>query len=67
MNDMMNIVGLNTYIQRKFGKLFLDGKEILCVSLDRTCTFEGRGEDDIVLTDTQMADLMKQAYKQESR
>jgi hypothetical protein len=62
MSDMVNIVRMNAYIQRNMGKLFLFGKEILCVSLDRTCTFTGEGGDDIMLTDAQLEDLLGQTY-----
>lgn len=40
MNDILKIISINAYIQHT-GKLFLDGKEVFCVSLDRTCTFKG--------------------------
>lgn len=61
MNDILKIVNLNAYIQHT-GKLFLNGKEILWVSLDRTCTFEGDSEENnITLTDTQLEDLWYQA------
>lgn len=62
MNDMMNIIRMNAYIQRNMGKLFLFGKEVLCVSLDRTITFAGEGEGDVILTDAQLADLLAQTY-----
>jgi hypothetical protein len=59
MNDMLKIVSLNAYIQRNMGKLELSGKEVLCVALDRTCTFQD-DEDEITLTDAQLDELVRQ-------
>jgi hypothetical protein len=59
MNDMLTIVNLNAYIQHT-GQIFLDGKAVLCISLDRTCTFQAKGESDIILTDAQLEDLVRQ-------
>lgn len=39
MNDVEQIIRINGYIQRKLGTLTYGGKEILCVALDRSCTF----------------------------
>lgn len=62
MNYMVKIININAYIQRGFGTITLDGKEVLCVSLDRTCTFEGEGEGDMVLNDDQLEQLFDQTY-----
>lgn len=62
MDEVMQILRINAYIQREMGKLYLSGKEVLCVALDRTCTFHVEGEGDIELTDAQLDDLFKQTY-----
>lgn len=62
MNYMLKIISINAYIQRGFGKITLDGKEVLCIALDRVCTFEGEGEGDMVLTDDQLEALFNQTY-----
>lgn len=58
MNNMLKIISINAYIQREMGKLYLSGKEVLCVALDGTCTFDEG--DEIALTDAQLTDLLGQ-------
>ncbi|MFL5628736.1 MAG: hypothetical protein ACJ788_24410 [Ktedonobacteraceae bacterium] len=61
MNDLEKIIRMNAFIQRKQGTLYLDGKEIVCVSLDRTyATFEKEITEP--LTDAQLDDLLGQIY-----
>jgi hypothetical protein len=50
------ILRINAFIQSKQGKLYLDDKEILCVSLDNVCSF-ARHTPDIELTHEQITDL----------
>lgn len=63
MNDVMQIIRINGYIQQGMGKLYLFGKEVLCVALDRTCTFV-EGGTDVELTDLQLEDLFNQTFGQ---
>lgn len=62
--ELLLIINLNAYIQRKLGTLILNGKEVMCLSLDRTCTFEGIGEPDIKLTLSQLQNLCSQVHLQ---
>ncbi len=61
MNDAMKIIRMNAFIQRGLGTLYLDGKEVLCVALDCTCTFVDGGTD-IPLTDEQLEELLGQTF-----
>ena len=61
MNDVMQIIRINGYIQRELGKLYLFDKEVLCVALDGTCTFVEGGED-VELTAIQIEDLLNQTF-----
>ncbi len=63
MNDVMQIIRINGYIQRELGKLYLYGKEVLCVALDGTCTFVEGGAD-VELTAIQIEDLLNQTFGQ---
>lgn len=60
VDDMVKIIRINAYIQRGMGKVTLDGKEVLCVALDKTCTTEDSPE--INLTDEQLNDLFIQSF-----
>lgn len=57
---MMKILAINAFIQHR-GKITLEGKQVLCVALDRVCTFEAIGEQDIELTDAQLDELFSHA------
>jgi hypothetical protein len=63
MNEVMQIIRINAYIQHSTGKLYLLGKEVLCVALDGTCTFV-EGGTDVELTDVQREDLLNQTFGQ---
>lgn len=60
MNDVEQIIRINGYIQRKLGTITYGGKEIFCVALDHSCTFED-GEE-ITLDNAQLAELFRQTY-----
>ena len=59
-NDMIKIIRINAYIQRGMGKVILDGKEVICVALDKTCTTVD--DPEIGLTDEQLDDLFIQSF-----
>ncbi len=59
-DDITKIIRINAYIQRGMGKVTLDDKEVICVSLDRTCaTFDN---PEIALSDDQLDDLFIQSF-----
>lgn len=61
MNDMVKIININAYIQRGLGKITLDDKEVLCIALDRMCTFKGSSiGNDVELDDDQLEGLFNQ-------
>lgn len=57
------ILGINAAIQRRDAKLTLNGKQVLCVALDGTCTFDAKEVDEIMLTNDQLIDLGEQALE----
>ena len=61
MNEVEKIIRMNAFIQRKMGTLYLDGKEIVAVSLDRTYA---TNEEEITepLTDEQLEELLGQTF-----
>ncbi len=59
MNEIMKIIRINTYIQRKLGTVTLDGKEVLCVALDRSAAVEG-GDGELALSEEQVEALYQQ-------
>lgn len=61
MNDVEKIIRINAFIQRKMGTLYLDGKEVEVVSLDRTYVM-GKKEITEPLTDEQLEELLGQTY-----
>jgi hypothetical protein len=65
MNDVEQIIRINGYIQRKLGTLTYGGKEVYCVALDHSCTFEN-GEE-ITLDDNQLAEVFRQTFYIEER
>lgn len=61
MNDVEKIIRINAFIQRGLGSLYLDGKEVMVVSLDRSYVIVG----DLInepLTDEQLEELLGQTY-----
>ena len=61
MNDIEKILRMNAFIQRGLGKLYLDGKEVEVVSLDRSYV-AGQGLVNEPLTDAQLDDLLGQTF-----
>lgn len=59
-DEMIKIIRINAYIQRGLGKVTLDGQEVVCVALDKTCATEDAPE--IALTDEQLDDLFIQSF-----
>jgi hypothetical protein len=62
MELMLKIIRINAYIQRKMGKVLLDGKEVICVALDNTCAVEGEDNPEIELTSEQLQGLFSQTF-----
>lgn len=62
MNDIEQILRINAYIQRGIGKLTFGGKQIMCVALDHSCTFEGPTLDEVTLDDAQLAEVYRQTF-----
>ena len=61
MDEAMKIIRINAFIQRKMGKLYLDGKEVEVVSLDRSYV-AGQELVNEPLNDAQLDDLFGQTY-----
>ena len=61
MTVFEQIIRVNGYIQRELGILRLDGREILCIALDQTCTFK-EGAADTRLTEDQIEAIWKLTY-----
>lgn len=59
MNDIEQIIRINGYIQHQ-GSLTYSGKQIECVALDHSCTFQD-GEQ-ITLNDEQLAEIYRQTF-----
>lgn len=58
MNYML-ILAINRAIQHNNKTLQFDGKEIICVALDQTCTF--RDGSEISLSDEQLIEVFHQS------
>ncbi len=62
ITDMMKILRINAYIQRSMGDVLLDGKKVVCVSLDNTCAVEEENTGEIPLIPEQIDHLFKQTF-----
>jgi len=62
-DTIRTILSINAAIQHWDAQLMLDGKTVLCVALDSTCTFDDEEGTEILLTDDQIAKLKKQILK----
>lgn len=60
MNDIEQIMRINSYIQHSLGTLTFNGKTITCVALDHSCMFDDREE--IALDDNQVAEIYRQTF-----
>lgn len=57
MNNVLKIVRINAFIQSLHDTVLLDGRSVLCVTLDDTITFaESVDGNDGRLTDEQVSD-----------
>lgn len=61
LNDAMKIIRMNAFIQHGKGTLYLDGKEVTVVSLDRSYVL-GEHLIDEPLTDEQIEELLGQTF-----
>lgn len=59
--EMVKIIRINAFIQRKMGKILLDGREVYCVALDGSCNFDDSSEE-IMLTAEQLDMLFAQTF-----
>lgn len=59
INDMVKILRINAYIQYGKGDIWLEGKRVICVSLDNTCAV-WEAMDEITLTPEQLDNLFNQ-------
>jgi hypothetical protein len=62
MKEIEKILRMNAFIQRGLGKLYLDGKEVISVSLDRSWASEEDYDPQRLLTDAQLDDLLGQTF-----
>jgi hypothetical protein len=59
---MVKIIRINAFIQRKMGKVLLDGKEVSSVALDGSCNFENYSEPEVMLDKQQLDTLFAQTF-----
>ena len=59
--ELGKIIRINAYIQRKMGKVTLDGKEVTVVALDGSCVFEDDRQQ-ITLDAAQLDSLFAQTW-----
>jgi hypothetical protein len=57
------ILHINTAIQIQHKQLSLNGKNIICVALDGTCSFDDKDVSEIKLTSAQIAELVEQTKR----
>jgi hypothetical protein len=62
-DTLKDILAINDAIQHRNAQLSLDGRNVMCVTMDGTCAFDGQEENDIKLTKTQLNDLLHQALQ----
>jgi len=59
---MVKIIRINAFIQRKMGKILLDGKVVDSVALDGSCNFEDYKDPEVMLTNQQLDALFAQTF-----
>lgn len=63
-SSLQKILAINNAIQNRNAKLSLDGKGIICVALDGTCSFDDAEVSETKLTNTQLEVLFIEAAQQ---
>jgi hypothetical protein len=62
VSDLVKIIRINAYIQRKMGKVHHNGQEVICVALDMTCALEGEDTAEVELSGEEIDALFKQTF-----
>jgi hypothetical protein len=62
MNDIIKVLRINKYIQIDKGEVLLDGKRVICVTLNNTCAVEDEDTGEMPLTSEQLDHLFNQTF-----